>query len=103
MGHKVAVVLGNGAGMVATLDEVRDDGVVLSEMSELGPGPTMFCPWDSLRRLRDRPVRYLIPWRTRLGVVRRSPGSGRTKSRARTTMRTRLAVTLTNARKKVTR
>ena len=40
----VAVVLSNGAGMVATLDEVRDDGVILSEIGELGPGPTMFCP-----------------------------------------------------------
>jgi hypothetical protein len=30
---------------------------VLSEIGELGPGPTMFCPWDSLRRVRERP-----PW-----------------------------------------
>jgi hypothetical protein len=49
VGHKVAVVLSNGVGIVATLEEVRHDGVVLSEMRELGPGPTMFCPWDSLR------------------------------------------------------
>jgi hypothetical protein len=57
VGHKVAVALNNGVGIVAMLDEVRDDGVVLSEIGELGPGPTMFCPWDSLRRIRDRP-----PW-----------------------------------------
>ncbi len=58
VGHKVAVVLGNGAGMVATLEEVRDDGVVLSEIDELGTGPTLFCPWDSLRRLREP---YFMP------------------------------------------
>lgn len=57
VGRRVAVALGNGVGIVATLDEVRHDGVVLSEISELGPGPTMFCPWDSLRRVRDR-----LPW-----------------------------------------
>jgi hypothetical protein len=47
---------------VATLDKVRDDGVVLSEIGELGPGPTMFCPWDSLRRLRDRPPFFMLPY-----------------------------------------
>ncbi len=57
VGRRVAVALGNGVGIVATLDEVRHDGVVLSEISELGSGPTMFCPWDSLRRVRDR-----LPW-----------------------------------------
>ncbi len=57
VGCRVAVALDNGVGIVATLDEVRHDGVVLSEISELGPGPTMFCPWDSLRRVRDR-----LPW-----------------------------------------
>jgi hypothetical protein len=36
---------------------VRDDGIVLSEIGELGPGPTLFCPWNSLKRVRDRP-----PW-----------------------------------------
>jgi hypothetical protein len=61
VGHRVAVVLSNGAGMVATLDEVRDDGVVLSEIDELIPGPTMFCPWDSLRRLQDRPPFFMLP------------------------------------------
>ncbi len=61
VGHKVAVRLtsveARGAEIVATLEEVRDDGIVLSEIGELGPGPTMFCPWDSLGRVRDRP-----PW-----------------------------------------
>ena len=28
--------------MLATLYEVRDDGIVLSEKGELGQGPTMF-------------------------------------------------------------
>lgn len=61
LGRKVAVRLNTvearGVEIVATLEEVRDDGVVLSEVGELGPGPTVFCPWDSLHRVRDRP-----PW-----------------------------------------
>ena len=61
VGHKVAVGLTNveaaSVEIIATLDEVRDDGIVLSEKGELGPGPTPFCPWDSLKRVRDRP-----PW-----------------------------------------
>jgi hypothetical protein len=61
LGQKVAVRLTNvearGVEITATLDEVREDGVVLSEVGELGPGPRMFCPWDSLLRVRDRP-----PW-----------------------------------------
>lgn len=61
VGHKVAVKITNveaqGVEMIATLEEVRDDGIVLSEIGELGPGPTLFCPWDSLRQVRDRP-----PW-----------------------------------------
>jgi hypothetical protein len=61
VGHKVAVGLTNveaaSVEILATLDEVRDDGIVLSEKDELGPGPTLFCPWDSLKRVRDRP-----PW-----------------------------------------
>ena len=61
VGHKVAVNLNNvearGVEIIGTLDEVRDDGIVLSEMGELGPGPTLFCPWDSLRLVRERP-----PW-----------------------------------------
>jgi hypothetical protein len=60
VGHKVAVGLSSeeavgSVEIVATLEEVRDDGIVLSEISELGPGPTLFCPWDSLKRVRDRP------------------------------------------------
>lgn len=61
VGKKVAVRLNTvearGVEIVATLEEVRDDGIVLSGVGELGPGPTMFCPWGSLRRVRDRP-----PW-----------------------------------------
>ena len=59
VGRKVALVLDNGAEIVATLEEARRDGVVLSEISELGPGPTMFCAWDSLRRLRDGPPYFM--------------------------------------------
>ena len=58
-GRKVAVRLTNvearGVELVATLEEVREDGIVLSEVGELGPGPTMFCPWESLHQLRERP------------------------------------------------
>ena len=61
VGHKVAVRLNSvearGLEMVATLEEARDDGVILSEIGELGQGPTLFCPWDSLHRVRERP-----PW-----------------------------------------
>jgi hypothetical protein len=61
VGRKVAaglkIAAGQSAEIVATLDEVRDDGIVLSEIGELGPGPTLFCPWDTLKRVRDRP-----PW-----------------------------------------
>lgn len=61
VGHRVAVRLTSveaaSVEIIATLDEVRDDGIVLSEIGELGSGPTMFCPWDSLKRVRDRP-----PW-----------------------------------------
>jgi hypothetical protein len=59
VGRRVAVALGNGVGIVALLEEVRHDGVVLSEISELGPGPTMFCPWNSLRRVR--PPSFMPP------------------------------------------
>jgi hypothetical protein len=59
VGQKVAVNLNNvearGVEIIGTLDEARDDGIVLSEVGELGPGPTMFCPWESLRRVRERP------------------------------------------------
>lgn len=61
VGRRVAVRLNSaearGVEMIATLDEAREDGIVLSEVGELGEGPTMFCPWDSLRRVRERP-----PW-----------------------------------------
>lgn len=60
-GKNVAVRLKNveagGAEIIATLDEVREDGIVLSEVGELGPGPTMFCPWECLYRVWERP-----PW-----------------------------------------
>ncbi len=43
VGHKVAVRLNSvearGVEIVATLEEVRDDGIVLSEISEFGPEP----------------------------------------------------------------
>ena len=61
VGRKVAARLNNveatGVEIVATLKELRDDGIVLSEVGELGPGPTVFCPWGSLHRVRERP-----PW-----------------------------------------
>lgn len=61
VGRKVAVRLtsveARGMELIATLDEVREDGLVLSEIGEIGPGPTMFCPWDSLWRVRER-----SPW-----------------------------------------
>ena len=61
LGQKVAVKLTNvearSVEIIATLEEVRDGGIVLSEIGELGPGPTLFCPWDSLGRVTDRP-----PW-----------------------------------------
>lgn len=64
-GHKVAVSLNNveasGVKIIATLDEVREDGILLSEIGELGPGPTMFCPWDSLRRVCERPSWLMMP------------------------------------------
>jgi hypothetical protein len=68
VGRKVAVRLNTaeatGVEIVATLAEVRDDGVVLSEVGELGSGPLMVCPWGSLRRVRERP-----PWLTLPGEV----------------------------------
>ena len=61
VGRKVAVRLNSfearGLELVATLDEEREDGIVLSEIGELGQGPTLFCPWECLHRVRDRP-----PW-----------------------------------------
>jgi hypothetical protein len=62
---------GEGAAhLVATLEEVRDDGVVLSQISELGPGPILFCPWDSLRRYSE-----WVPW---LGPPHMRPVPGET-------------------------
>ncbi len=61
VGRKVAVRLNSvearGVEIVATLEEVRGAGIVLSEIGELGPGPTLLCPWESLHQVRDRP-----PW-----------------------------------------
>ena len=51
---RLASIEARGAEILATLDEVRDDGVSLSGIGELGPGPTMFCPWDSIRQIRPR-------------------------------------------------
>ena len=42
----------NGAEIFATLHEKNDAGITLSEIGELGPGPTMFCPWNSIRDVR---------------------------------------------------
>lgn len=50
-----------GVEIVATLDEVRDDGIVLSKIGELGSGPTLFCPWGTLHRVRDRPPWFAPP------------------------------------------
>lgn len=51
--RKVAVRLNSaearGVEILATLKEKRDDGITLSDIGELGPGPTMFCPWDAVR------------------------------------------------------
>jgi hypothetical protein len=64
-GHRVAVRLTSveaaSVEIIATLDEVRDDGIVLSEIGELGSGPTLFCPWDSLKRVRERPPWLRLP------------------------------------------
>ena len=64
VGRKVAVRLNSvearGVELVATLDEAREDGIVLSEIGELGQGLTLFCPWESLHRVRDRPS-WLAP------------------------------------------
>ena len=59
MAIRLNSVEARGVEIVATLEEVRHDGMVLSEVDELGPGPTILCPWDSLHRVRDRP-----PWLT---------------------------------------
>jgi hypothetical protein len=62
--QKVAVRLKNveagGVEIIATLDGVRANGIVLREVGELGPGPTVFCPWEALHRVRWRPS-WLYP------------------------------------------
>lgn len=41
-----------GAEILATLQNKDDDGITLSDIGELGPGPTMFCLWDAVRDVR---------------------------------------------------
>lgn len=66
VGRKVSVRLNSaearGVEILATLDDVRDDGIALSEIGELGMGPTMFVPWDSFRRVRERPPGFRPSW-----------------------------------------
>lgn len=38
----------------ATLDEVREGGIRISHIGDIGQGPTMFCPWDSVRNVRSQ-------------------------------------------------
>lgn len=58
LGQEVAVRLVNrearGVEIQATLDAAREDGITLSRIG-LGPGPTMFCPWDAVRSVRAQP------------------------------------------------
>lgn len=58
MGSRVAVGFnsadGGGVEVSATLQEVCKDGIVLSQIRDLVPGPTLFCPWGSFRQARDR-------------------------------------------------
>ena len=58
VGTQVAVALksaeAHGLEVVATLEELGDAGVTLSGIGELGPGPRLFCPWESLERVRAR-------------------------------------------------
>ena len=61
MAARLTSVEARGVEIVATLEEVRDGGVMLSEVGELGPGRTIFCPWDSLHRVRDRPLARAPP------------------------------------------
>lgn len=55
IGEAVVVYLANaeadGVKILATLDEVNGDGIKVSHIGELGPGPLMFCPWDAVRRV----------------------------------------------------
>ncbi len=43
-----------GVEILATLKEKNVDGITLSDIGELGPGPTIFCPWDAVRDVRLR-------------------------------------------------
>lgn len=65
LGHKVVVGLNSadagGVEIFATLDEVRDDGIVLSQISDLVPGPTLLCPWESFQQAHDRPSWFMPP------------------------------------------
>ena len=49
-----------GRGVGSDAEGVRDDGIVLLEIGELGPGPTMFRPWDSPKRYSE-----WLPWLVR--------------------------------------
>lgn len=55
VGEAVVVYLANaeadGVEILATLDEVDGDGIKISHIGELGPGPLMFCPWATVRRV----------------------------------------------------
>ena len=66
--------------MLAKLEEVRDDGILLSEMSELGPRPTMFCPWDSLKRYSQWMPWLGMPHERRLRAKHRKSTTNSTSS-----------------------
>lgn len=61
VGREVVVGLNGaevgGTEISGTLDEILSDGIVLSRVRDLVPGPTLFCPWESFREILDRP-----PW-----------------------------------------
>jgi len=67
VGREVAVRLNSvearGVEIIVTLNEVRDAGLTLSEVGELGTGPTMFCPWESyeLREVSDEEAVFEPP------------------------------------------
>lgn len=56
IGEAVVVYLdepeASGMEILATLDEVGEDGIKVSFIAELGQGPVMFCPWTSVRDVR---------------------------------------------------
>ena len=43
-----------GVEIIATLHERADAGITLSEIGELGPGPTIFCPWNSIQDIHPQ-------------------------------------------------